>query len=87
MRVNNAHAKQSRQQTEPAILGAPTSLKIQQVLSLLVVLVDQWQAVTEKVRNLRAVDFSVINVSKVVFKRRSMLDVVRFSGATGRDLV
>jgi hypothetical protein len=43
MHVDDGHAEQSRQQTKrAAILRAPTSLKIQQVLSLLVVFVDQW---------------------------------------------
>ena len=66
--VHDRHCSQRDQKFEPAVLGTPTVFKIENTLPLFVCLVDQWQVVLKEESKLWAIDLSVDQISKVVFK-------------------
>jgi hypothetical protein len=62
--------------SHPRVFPTPASFKVQEILALLIVFIDQGQILIEKMTNFRSVDLLVDHVSEIILKVGHVLHLV-----------
>jgi hypothetical protein len=65
-----------RQKLHPRVFRTPASFKVQEVLALLIVFIDQGQILVEEMTNFGSVDLLVDHISEIILEVGHVLHLV-----------